>query len=319
MHHGQEIYTFFNKYGQYGLIGIILSVIFMGIIIYKTFKVILENKIDTYQKFIVNIMPEKLRHNNILIFTIENIINIFLLISFNIMIAGFSTYFFQELNISKWIGAITVASLVFIIFSKSINGVIKINIYLIPIIVILIIFLGIKKIDTIKIMQPSNTNLPYWIISSILYTSYNSITLIPILISLKKYIGTKKEARTISIFIVTIMFILSVIIYLILNTYSNEIKNIEIPIIYIANTLGRYGKNIYGITVIIAIFTTAISTGYSFLYNITKSRKKYLKYATIICILSVFIGQMRFSNLIEILYPVFGYLGIAQIIFLLIS
>ena len=319
MHHGQEIYTFFNNYGIYGLVGIILSTVLMGIIIYKTFKTIIENKIDTYQKFIINILPEKLRDYDILVFTIENIINIFLLISFNIMIAGFSTYFLQELNVTKWIGAIIIATLALVTFSKSINGVIKINTYLIPIIILLITFLGIKRISASSIIQTTNNNSLYWIVSSILYASYNSITLIPILISLKKYVTTKKEAKITTFYVIIIMFILSIIIYLLMNTFLKEIKNIEIPIIYIANTLGACAKYIYGITVLIAIFTTAISTGYGFLTNVTKSKKNYLKCATIICILSTFIGQIGFSNLISILYPVFGYLGIIQIIFLILT
>lgn len=115
------------------------------------------------------------------------------------------------------------------------------------------------------------------------------------------------------------MTTLSVIIYLLMNLFSNQIQNIELPIIYIASTLGGAGKYIYGIVVLIAIFTTAISTGYGFLSNTTKTRKKYLIASIVICIVSIFIGQIGFSNLINILYPVFGYLGIIQIIFLLIA
>lgn len=115
------------------------------------------------------------------------------------------------------------------------------------------------------------------------------------------------------------MITLSVIIYLLMNVFSNQIHNIELPIIYIATTLGIWGKYIYGIAVLIAIFTTAVSTGYGFLSNITKTRKKYLIIAGTICLVSIFIGQIGFSNLINILYPIFGYLGIIQIIFLLIA
>ena len=133
---GQEIYTFFNKYGASGFIGVFISVILIGYIIYKTFKIIIENNINSYQEFIKYIMPEKLREARILGLTINNIINIFLLISFNIMIAGFATYFIQELNISKIYGAVIIALLTFITLSNNIDGVIKINTYLIPIIIV---------------------------------------------------------------------------------------------------------------------------------------------------------------------------------------
>lgn len=312
---GQEILTFFNRYGIYGLIGLAFSISLIGIIIYKTLKINLENNINTYQKFIENIIPDRFKENKILIFTINNIINIFLLISFNVMAAGFSTYFFQEFAIPKIIGSLIITIISYITFLKNLNGIVKINTILIPILLTSIILLGIAKINSIQIVETSKN--PKWIISSIVYASYNSISLIPILISLKKCIKTKKEAGLVSICATIIMLILSLVIYLLMNNYWKEIKTIEIPIIYIASLLGSMAKYIYGALILIAIFTTAISAGYGFLNNTTKHRKDYLKMALIICIISIFFGQLSFSNLISFLYPVFGYLGILQIFFLL--
>ena len=316
---GQEIYAFFNKYGFNGLIGICISIILMSYIIYKTFKIVLDNDINNYEEFVKKIMPQKFKNNKILRLTINNIINIFLLICFNIMVAGFATYFVQELNISKWFGAIIIAVSTFITLSNSIDGVIKINTYLIPIIILLITFLGINKIENVSIVSENYNNSMYWILSSILYASYNSITLIPILISLKDKINTKKQPIIISICVGIIMLVLSIIIFLLMNTFINEIFNIEIPLVYIASSLGRGFKYIYGIVILIAIFTTAIGSGYGFLVNVTKNRKSYLICAGAICLGSILVGQIGFSSLINLLYPVFGYLGIIQIIFLIIT
>ena len=190
---GQEVLTFFNKYGFFGLIGLIVSMGFIGIIIYKTFRISIKENINSYQNFVESILPSKLKQNKILIFTINNIINIFLFISFNIMVAGFSTYFFQEFEIPKIIGSIIIAIISFTIFLKGINGIVKTNIYLIPVILILIMVLGIEKIDSISIIQTSKSTC--WYISSVLYASYNSICLIPILINLKGYLHNRKQVR----------------------------------------------------------------------------------------------------------------------------
>lgn len=315
---GQEIYTFFNAYGIRGLIGTFVSSFLIGYIIYKTFSVMLNNNINSYQDFVVKIIPERLANNKLLVFTINNIINIFLLISFNIMVAGFGSYFFQELNMPKIYGSVLIAILSFITLSKSIEGVIKINTYLIPILVVLIIFLGIKKIGYVEsIFCPDlNKSVP-WLLSSVLYASYNSISLIPILVSLKERINTKKEVKIISFCTMTIMLVLSIVIFLIMNSFIEEIKTVEIPIVYIANMLGKGFKYIYGIVILMAIFTTAISTGYGFLNNVTKGRKSYKTLLAIICIIAIFAGQMKFSKLVSAIYPVFGYLGSAQIFFLL--
>lgn len=195
MHHGQEIYTFFNRYGIKGLIGLIFSMFLMSYIIYKTFKISLYKNANIYQDFLIDILPYKLKNNKILVLTINNIINLFLLISFNIMVAGFSTYFSQELSFPKIIGGLLITIISFITFYKGIEGVIKINTYLIPSLIVLIIFLGIKKIETIEIIKENIKSL-YWIISGVLYASYNSITLIPILISLREELNNKKEARS---------------------------------------------------------------------------------------------------------------------------
>lgn len=302
-----------------GLFGILISITLMSYIIYKTFKIVIKNNINSYQAFIENIMPSKLKENKILCFTINNIINIFLLITFNIMVAGFATYFMQELNISKWYGAMLIAILAFITLSNNIDGIIKINTLLIPIIILLIIFLGINKIEFVPIVGNNVQNRIEFVISSILYASYNSITLIPILISLKKQINTKKSSLILSIFVAIIMLILSVFIFLLMNTFISEILGIEIPVVYIANKLGNVAKYVYGIVILIAIFTTAVCAGYGFLSNVTKNRKSYILSAGIMCIFSILIGQIGFSNLINLLYPIFGYLGIVQLIFLIIN
>lgn len=302
-----------------GIIGIFISILLISYIIYKTFKIVAEDNINSYDEFLKTIMPQKLKNNIILRLTISNIINIFLLISFNIMVAGFATYFVQELNASKWLGAILVAVLSFITLSNNIDGVIKINTFLIPIIILLISFLGINKIEYARIILQNYNNSLYWILSSILYASYNSITLIPILIGLKDKINSKKQSLTISSCVGIIMLILSIVIFLLMNTFIKEINGVEIPLVYIASSLGKVFKYIYGIVILIAIFTTAIGSGYGFLSNVTKKRKTYMLSAGIICLVSIIIGQIGFSNLINLLYPIFGYLGIIQIIFLIMN
>ena len=115
------------------------------------------------------------------------------------------------------------------------------------------------------------------------------------------------------------MAILSLIIYLLVNSYFLEILNIEIPLVYIAGKLDSYAKYIYGLCILGAIFTTAISSGYGFLSNVCSNKKRYLNLGALICSISIFSGLLGFSNLIGFLYPIFGYLGIIQIFFLLIA
>lgn len=80
---------------------------------------------------------------------------------------------------------------------------------------------------------------------------------------------------------------------------------------------GAFYKYLYGITILGAIFTTAISAGYGFLNNVTKDKNKYKKLNIIMCISSIFVALFGFSNLVNNIYPIFGILGLLQLILIL--
>ena len=87
----------------------------------------------------------------------------------------------------------------------------------------------------------------------------------------------RKKLGYIACYTFIIILILAGIIYLLLNSHFFTIINVEIPVINIASSLGAFGKYVYGLSILIAIFTTAVSSGYSFLVNVTKSKGSYLK------------------------------------------
>jgi len=50
--------------------------------------------------------------------------------------------------------------------------------------------------------------------------------------------------------------------------------------------------------------------------NVSKNKKEYLYLNLFICVSSVLVSNIGFSNLISYLYPVFGVLGIVQIFYI---
>lgn len=307
---GKEIYTFFCIYGINGLWGLLISNNIIGLVIYSTFKTVLNNTIKTYSDFTSILIGSK----KILNYSINNIMNVFLFISYIVMVSGFGSYFNQEFGIPVIIGAIIIAMLTFITFFKNIDGIVKINTFLIPILIFLVVLLGFK--DSIFSFSlgtlPTISNFS-WIFKSILYASYNSILLIPIIINLQSLISSEKQVKYIISITLSIILVLSLVIYIILNLNIQEIKNIEIPIVFIANKFGLIYKYLYGLIILIAIFTTAVSQGYSFLNNISKNKKQYLIYSILICIISVFFSKVGFGKLLDVLYPLLGVLGLIQI------
>lgn len=317
---GKEIFLFFGSYGfPFSLLGLFISTIFTSFIVYRVLFLSYHNSITHYSDFLENLLGKK---HSILKNVINIIVHLFLLFSFFIMVAGFGAYFRQELGISSFIGVFIILTLCYFTFRKNMGGIAKINTFLIPMLTLFVIWMGIQafcmlptNMSTSNFLYHSSSN---WFISSLLYSSYNSILLVPILLSLKPLLTSKKQIKKVSILTGFILLFLSLSIYITLLGIDIDINFIELPTVYFANKLGVLQKYGYGFIILVAIFTSAISAGFSFLnsFSDTKIRSSIL---WSMCIGAAFLSYFSFSNLVNFLYPVFGYLGIMQISLLLLK
>ena len=309
---GQEIFSFFYLYVENGIYGILIMSILIGILIYRVLKIIYKNEIYNYEDFLgLFIKNKKIKK------IICMIINILLLISFFIMIAGFGAYFEQEIGVNKIIGSIILDILCIFVFFSEVKGVLKASDFIVPFLIIFIIFIGIQNVAEIKSVEFFKTK-NNWILSAIIYNSYNFILLIPVLISLKKQITIEKNIKYIAILSTIIIAILSIIIFFLLARVDIlEIKNQEMPVVYVISKYFANYKKIYAFIILASIFTTAISVGIGFIQNISKNRTSYPQIVLFMCITSLIVSNFGFSKLVNFVYPIFGYVGIIQMIIIL--
>ena len=272
-------------------------------------KIIYQKQVYNYNDFL-NLFIKNTKIRNVILW----IVNVLLLVSFYIMVAGFGAYFEQEIGINRIIGSIVLNLLCVIVFFSNIKGVLKASNLIVPFLIFFIFFIGIKnivQIRTIDFYQMKNN----WILSMLIYNSYNFILLMPVLISLKKQITKEKNIKKVSILVTIIILILSInIFFLLLNANIKEIENQEMPIVYIISNYFNKYKKIYAFIVLASIFTTAISVGIGFLQNISKNSNSYPQFVLFMCITSLLMSNIGFSKLLNFIYPVFGYIGILQIV-----
>lgn len=315
---GKEIYLFFFRYGIYGIAGIIISSIIVGFIINKAIYISKNNEIENYDEFLDCILERKYIKK-----LLNNIIDLFLIISFCVMISGFCAFVHQEFNINMIISCTAILIWCYCILKNNINGIVKINNILIPMIICIIIYITVKKVDNSFIYLLKNKNIIEFnfkfILHSILYANYNLLTIIPIIITAKKFIKNKKCIKIISIICTIIIFVLSMSIFVILAQGDANIKNFEMPIVFIVGNYGKIYKYIYCLIIGVAIFTTAISVGYGYLQKYEKNKKIYNKKIILLILGAIISMPIGFSKLIEILYPIFGFIGLIQSVYIIKS
>lgn len=309
---GKEIYLFFYRYGVWGMLGIIISCSFIGYIIYKVIMISKSNGFNNYDEFLNHIIKSKY-----IKIIIKNIIDIFLIISFCVMISGFCSFMKQEFNINFFISYITILICCYAIFKRNVNGILKINNILIPIIIVIILIIASNKINLIPLDETNNLENGKFLISSILYSNYNLLTIIPIIITITKKVKNKRNTKYVSTITTAIILLLSFAIFSILANGNNSILNLDMPVVAIAGQSGKIYKYIYCIVVGTAIFTTAVSVGYSYLQKFENNEKNYNRQILVLMFFTILSISIGFSKLIEILYPVFGVIGVLQSFFII--
>mgnify|MGYP004669208677 FL=1 len=302
---GQEIATFFNRFLDYGMWGLILACVLFGIIIFGVLSLVSKKNILTYDELIKDnkfFMP---------------IIKLFTFICFCIMISAIGSYGEEQFGVSFWIGAILSGILCFILFLFKFSGLEKINNILVPFILIGTLILGIAKYDLtdLELMSGTENYSPFmntFLTSSILYAGYNSILLVPILVELKKYNLKRRDIILLSILVTLILSVSGILIYRAISVFYPNILFAELPTLILAKMCGDFAWKYYSIVILFAIITTAFSCGYAFLKM--NSEKNYFRNAALMCFAGVLLSRIGFSQMINICFPLFGYLGIAQLI-----
>ncbi len=312
---GAEINLFFNSIGIFGLFGVIISSIILGLTIYFS----LTNNNKSYNELIRSNL-----NNKILKFILLGMINIFLIISYFIMIAGLSSFFSESINIDYFISSIISILIIFIIVNGDINRIEKFNKLFVPFLIILLFLLPflVKDTNLLSLNLYSNNdfnnnfNINFFILG-LIYASYNSISLIPIAIKLKESNNiSRKKSLYISLAFSCIISICGIILFILLESNKQFMKN-EIPLLDIISNKNKYLKLLVQIAIAISIVSTAVSLQYVAILNIEKNKDNYLRDIIIMNIISIIVSRLGFQKLIKIFYPLFGLIGILNFIILM--
>lgn len=310
---GQEILNFFAIYGYMGLIGCVLSGLVFTLVGYKVLLICKENSITGIKDFLVTILGKHIGS------IAEIFVAVFMLILFSAMLAGSGASIMQNFHVEYTYGVILTGSISFVVFLFDLRGLVKVNTILSPIMVIGAISIGIYSIifreqavfnqeDTISFLFRN------WIVGATIYVSYNSATGIGVLTTITPLITNKSVAKYSSVISGIIMGILAFLIALTLLINDNLVKT-EIPIMEILKNHSEFIRYSYFLILMMAIFTTAIGNGFAFIKWLEARHNLPPLWIKIgVVMLGIVLAQFGFSNIVGKVYPLFGIIGLIEII-----
>lgn len=316
---GKEITHFFAIYGVKGIYGIFITAILFSIIPIVVLYRIKKYKIKSYDSLLIDILGKKLGKY------VDFILSLYLFISYSIMIAGGGTILNERFSISFLYGIVIMSILTLIIFIFSMKGLSYANLILMPILIIGIVFIGCYIIynDGLNLSNYNGVTITKngnWLTSALLYVSYNSLSSIVILVTIEDLLKTKKQIIRVGLFGGSILGIMAFFILIPLLIRYTDVIGVEVPMIAISSSINKIFLYIYTFIILSAMFTTAIGSGFSLILRINKKIKLSKNIlAFMLIIISFPLSYIGFSNLITSLYPLFGYLGLFIILFIVID
>ena len=171
-------------------------------------------------------------------------------------------------------------------------------------------------LDTIAhTIKPATSNVWFSVINYYSLCAMTAVSMAFILGGSVVRIGIAEKGGTRGGLLVgLVVFIAAISIYANLDT----VKDADLPILAIANQIHPWLAYIYAITVFSLIFNTAFSLFYSIARRFANGSTKRMRIVIIsVVIIGYICSFFGFKDLISILYPILGYMGLLLLIILI--
>lgn len=311
---GQEIKNFFTSYGLVSFLGIIACGIFYVVLGSIVSKISIKYKLNSYGDVIKVVSP------NILGKITGVITTLYLISSASIILAGSGALINQFFGIPKFIGSLIMVGLAIFFLLRDTDGLIEVNSFIVPTLVITITLITILyfmfckdmvSFDQIIKIKPQKTGIA---VSTILYAGYNTLCCLGVLVPLSNQIK-KPKTMFFGIALGALgLVVLSFAINFLLMINQPYIHKYEIPLLFVAQPFGNIIQALLLVVIWLEMFSTEVSDVYSISKTLDNTFNIEFKKAIFIVILiAIPISRIGFSNLISSLYPLFGLLSLVFI------
>ncbi|MBN3522754.1 YkvI family membrane protein [Paenibacillus apiarius] len=313
---GQEILQFFTAYGWWAPLTIGLAT--MLFVWLGTKLMVLSHHIQAKSYEDVNkvLFGERVGAS-ISLFTMVVIICVN-----SVMLAGAGSVFVEHLNMNYQTGLLLTLSASFLIISRGMNAIIKLNSLVVP---TMLVFTTLIMIHTLQMpnvgqLLTISTDKPFYAAwtAPFLYGAFNLAMAQAVLVPLGATMPSKNVIRMGGIIGGIFIGLMLLTGHFALSAQMPGITQFDIPMGQIASGLGITAQLIYVLLIFSEIFTTLVSDVYGVTLQLHQ-RTGTNKNVIIFCIMlfCYIVSQFGFRSLMSFLYPLFGMFSLVWLYLLM--
>ena len=302
---GQEHLRFFLRYGGWGVTGIVVAGAILALCGWAVMDICVRQKINNYREFMAVVFGQKLGA------VLDIVTGIFIFVIFSAMLAATGALGNEAAGLPFSWGVVFASALCFVVLLFDLQGIVRINTAISPILVAGALVLGLYAI--FGSVQPAFAGqiVDNWPTSAVVYASYNLIPAVAVLTAMPNLVTTRKIAKYGGILGGMFLGIIGIVLALAMLSNIDMVGNMQLPMLALAQNYGRLAANLYIILLFLAIFTTAATNAFSLTqWLAARTRFSAMRIKVGIIILAIAAAHVGFSNIVTHAYSFFGFLGL---------
>ncbi|MDR3540797.1 MAG: hypothetical protein P4L69_07530 [Desulfosporosinus sp.] len=306
---GQEIQQFFARFGRWGLAGIVVSAVLFSLLGWGMLDLQRRWKVSSYPEFFNHLLGKRWGR------WADVLVSVLLFLGMLAMIAGCGALFYEYFGFSRWLGIFLTGIVIALALWFRGEGVLWINSVLIPLKFIFCLGIATAAVffatsgDGEGIAMLSNPIVNNWALSAVLYVSFNLTLAMVVFASLGRDVQ-RPGARLGAVLGGVALGIFAFVIGAALLRFP-DILGLEIPMVAVAGKLGDWPAFFYVVVLWLTMITAAIGNGFSLVSRVVDSgRLGYGKATFLLLLLLLPVAGVKFSHIVQFVYPLFGYLGL---------
>jgi uncharacterized membrane protein YkvI len=310
---GQEVLQFFFKFGVMGIAGLFLSTFLFVVFGY----IVMELGNRLHARSHLEII--KCASGEVLGTLGDILITFSLFAALTAMLAGTGALFRQELHLPSLSGSLLMCALSAVTVMTGIKGIVNSISAVVPFLLISVVVISAYSLVstpfelTGKQMDAGGGLVTNWLLSAILYVSYNLVGTIGVRGPLGAHVNNTTVLREGAVLGGRGLGLTSLMIYFALSGSAAGIKGLEVPMLYVARRISPTAQILYAVILISEIYTTAVGSLFGFVSRLAAGQNTRAHEAAVILVVTMvalFASRLGFSNLVKYLYPLVGYGGI---------
>lgn len=307
---GQELLQFFAQFGAWGFAGMAVAVALFFVMGSVVMLVARRTGRTDFDKIIIR------QENRPLRLFFQAVILFFLFGVVVVMVAGAGSLWQQLLGLPRLVGSIVLCVLIAGVAMSGAQGVLRVFSFVVPAMVLLAVVVSVLAVsslpqETTSLVVQQNPLLQNWLLSALTFVSYNLLAAISIIVPIATQTRDEGQIRKGMVLGCGLLTVIFVCILLPLSRCLSLAASSDLPMLSLAQAVSPVLGMIYGVLLFAGMFGSALSCLFGVQARLQSgSRLNGRGIILVVSLLALAGSAVGFKELIGVVYPLCGYVGI---------